>query len=195
MNQGLIGQMITYKAGNRRVGRCDYALDNGIVKLVDGKPVTDPDWSEIKWLALLDLYQHEPGCLFTVVPDAVADADRTDQLWAHYAGAVISRGYRATYVLQDGCQRIPLSADAVFIGGTTGWKLSSDARRLVSEAHRRHLWVHAGRVNSLRRLRYMADLGCHSVDGTFLAFGPDINLARLLAWVDPAQPSLFGGVA
>jgi hypothetical protein len=52
-----------------------------------------------------------------------------------------------------------------------------------------------GRVNSLRRLRYAADIGCDSVDGTYLAFGPDQNLPTLLTWIDPDQPGLFGGVA
>ena len=195
MTTGLIGQMITYKAGNRRVASCDYALDNGIVQLVDGQPVTDRDWSETRWLALLDLYQYEPGCLFAVVPDAVGDAQRTNELWAQYAGAVISRDYRAAYVAQNGCERIPASATAVFIGGDTAWKLGPEVRRLIGVAHRRGLWVHMGRVNSLRRLRYAADLGCHSADGTYLAFGPDSNLPKLLAWLHPAQPSMFGGVA
>jgi hypothetical protein len=35
----------------------------------------------------------------------------------------------------------------------------------------------------LRRLRYATSIGCHSADGTFLAFGPDRNLPRLLGWL------------
>ena len=30
----------------------------------------------------------------------------------------------------------------------------------------RGLWIHMGRVNSLRRLAYAASIGCHSIDGT-----------------------------
>jgi hypothetical protein len=40
-----------------------------------------------------------------------------------------------------------------------------------------------GRVNSRRRLRIAAQMGCHSADGTFLAFGPDRNLPHLLGWL------------
>jgi hypothetical protein len=35
----------------------------------------------------------------------------------------------------------------------------------------------------LKRLRYAASIGCHSVDGTFLAYGPDRNLPTLLRWL------------
>jgi hypothetical protein len=40
-----------------------------------------------------------------------------------------------------------------------------------------------GRVNSQERLRYARHIGCDSVDGTYLAFGPDRNLPRLLGWM------------
>ncbi len=43
--------------------------------------------------------------------------------------------------------------------------------------------VHCGRVNSLKRLRYAASIGCQSADGTFLAYGPDRNLPVLLGWL------------
>jgi hypothetical protein len=69
------------------------------------------------------------------------------------------------------------------IGGTTSWKLGPAAAALAAQARRRGLWVHMGRVNSLRRLRYAAAIGCQSVDGTFLAFGPDRNLPELLGWL------------
>jgi len=41
-----------------------------------------------------------------------------------------------------------------------------------------------------------ASIGCDSVDGTFLAFGPDKNLPQLLRWLRLAdEPTLFGGAA
>ena len=53
-------------------------------------------------------------------------------------------------------------------------------------------WCHMGRVNSLRRLRLAAQDGYDSVDGTFLAYGPDKNLPRLLTYLRLAdQPTLF----
>jgi len=75
------------------------------------------------------------------------------------------------------------SFDALFIGATISWKLGSAAAALAAEARARGLTVHMGRVNSLRRLRYAHTIGCHSVDGTYLAYGPDRNLPTLLGWL------------
>jgi hypothetical protein len=50
-----------------------------------------------------------------------------------------------------------------------------------------------GRVNSLKRLRIANSFGCDSADGTYLAFGPDINLTRARGWMPQVhqQPSLW----
>jgi len=186
MTRGLIGQMVTPDAGNRIVPGVTWAFDNGCFS---------SQWTPGLWLRTLDRYQDTPGCVFAVVPDVVADAASTDLRWHRWAGEVADRGYTPAYVVQNGCDGIPDNAGAVFIGGDTAWKLGPEARHLAGMANRNGLWLHAGRVNSLRRLRYMADLGCDSADGTYLAFGPDTNLPKLLAWLHPAQPSLFGGVA
>jgi hypothetical protein len=50
-----------------------------------------------------------------------------------------------------------------------------------AKAHGKH--VHMGRVNSERRFKYAASIGCDSCDGTFLTYGPDVNLPRLMAWL------------
>lgn len=187
MATGLLGQMVTPDAGNRLIGGVPWALDNGCFS---------DRWTEPRWLATLDRYRATPGCLFAVVPDVVADAQATNERWARHHGAARNRGYRCAYVLQNGCQTIPASAGAVFIGGDTAWKLGPEARRLVAEAKTRGLWVHMGRVNSLKRLRYANSLGCDSVDGTFLAFGPDRNLPPLLRWLRlAAEPTLFGAAS
>lgn len=66
----------------------------------------------------------------------------------------------------------------------TEWKLGAGAREVVAEALRRGKRVHMGRVNSLRRLRYAQEIGCHTADGTFVKFGPAKNLPRMLRWLD-----------
>ena len=40
-------------------------------------------------------------------------------------------------------------------------------------------------------------MGCDSVDGTYLAFGPDVNTPKLVGWLKSlwTTPSLFGGAA
>lgn len=195
MADGLLGQMVTPKSGNRLVEGATFALDNGVVRLIDGRPATDPKWDERRWLAMLDRYQGTPGCLFAVVPDVVGDAAGTNERWARHHGAVRDRGYQPAYVTQNGCRSIPASAGAVFVGGDDAWKDGPEARRLTQQAQARGLWCHMGRVNTLGRLRRAALDGYDSVDGTTLAFGPDRNLPQLLRWLYPAQPSFFGGIA
>jgi hypothetical protein len=108
------------------------------------------------------------------------------------------RGLVAAVVLQEGIEttsRIDWEAfDAVFVGGISdAWKESQAVERLCCEARRRGKWRHMGKVNSLRRLRIAVDFGCQSVDGTYLKFGPRINMPKLKGWLDyiGRQPSLF----
>ncbi len=76
---------------------------------------------------------------------------------------------------------------------TEEWKLGVDAHRLSIAARDRGKRVHMGRLNSGRRKRIAEVFGCDTSDGTFLAFGPDTNLPRLLRWMEPL--TLFGGDA
>jgi hypothetical protein len=73
-------------------------------------------WNEATWLRTLKRHADTPDCLFAVVPDVVADAAATDELWARWAPVVRDHGYRPAYVLQNGCHRIPPDAACVFTG-------------------------------------------------------------------------------
>lgn len=181
MMQPATGYSPSYLAG------WSWAADNGCFAA---------KWDASRWQAWL-AERHDDRCLFAVVPDVVADADATGARWAEWSGVVKGYGYRAAYVLQDGETSWPHDADALFIGGSTAWKLSSHAERIVRRAKSAGLWVHMGRVNSLRRLRIAESWGCDSADGTFLAFGPDVNTPRLLSMLAAvrSQRSLFGGAA
>ena len=70
----------------------------------------------------------------------------------------------------------------MFIGGDNAWKLGEHAADLAVVASSVGKWVHLGRVNSEKRYRYAEAIGCYSVDGTYLTFGPDKNLRHLQAW-------------
>jgi len=126
------------------------------------------------YFAMLDALVGMPGrCLFVTVPDVVADARATANLFEVWWGAVARRGLPAALVAQDGLEYLqrwlPMvwpRIDALFIGGSTEWKLGSSAEALAAEAKRRGKWIHMGRVNSARRIRYAASIGCDSVDGT-----------------------------
>ncbi|PWC96936.1 hypothetical protein [Azospirillum sp. TSO5] len=139
-------------------------------------------------------------CLFATAPDVVGDAVATWQRSAPVFQQIRELGYQAALVAQDGIEHTQIeweAFDVLFLGGTTAWKLSHAAKDLTAEAKRRGKWVHMGRVNSLVRLRTAGMWGCDSADGTFLAFGPDKNIPRLMAWLDQMrrEPVLNFGAA
>lgn len=138
-------------------------------------------WTADGWWRWLE---REPTvALFAVVPDVVGDHAGTLDRWAEYAAPVAGLGHTPAFVLQDGLSSladVPWDeAGAIFVGGSTEFKLGPIAAAACREGKRRGLWVHCGRVNSGRRCMYAASLGCDSVDGTFLSFAPDENIHRL----------------
>jgi hypothetical protein len=143
------------------------------------------------WLVLLP--EHE-RCLFATAPDVVGDAAATWRRSEPVLPVLRRLGFRAALVAQDGWDgRVDWdSFDCLFMGGTTEFKLSERAWELCREATARGKWTHMGRVNSLRRLRAAAVGGYNSADGTFLRFGPDKNLPKLLGWLAELrrQPAL-----
>lgn len=170
----------TPKQGNRLPAGVTWSADNG--RYGKGWPGVD------RWLAWLDTYTPEERarCLFAVAPDVVGDAAATLAESLPWLPEIRALGYPSAFVAQDGLEALPIpwdSFDVLFIGGTTEWKLGPHARHLAYVAKRRGKWVHMGRVNSERRFKYAAAIGCDSADGTFLAFGPDVNLPRLMAWL------------
>lgn len=154
-----------------------WAADNG--RFASPHEYTDEGY--LSWLSRMPL----ESCLFATAPDVVGDAAATLALSAPMFERIREIGYPVALVAQDGLENesIPWDDfDALFIGGTTEWKLSEYAYEIAQEARRRGKWLHMGRVNSLRRMRIARAMGCDSVDGTYLCFGPDINLRRLNGW-------------
>ncbi len=151
-----------------------------------------------KYLSWLHRHNDIAGqCLFATAPDVVGDAAATLVQSTPMLKAVRQIGYRAALVAQDGMEELKIpweEFDALFIGGTTQWKLGSHAASIVQEAKRRDKWVHMGRVNSLRRLKFARSMGCDSADGTHVAFQPDINVLKVQRWVQTldCQPMLEG---
>ena len=141
--------------------------------------------------------QRGSGCLFVTVPDVVGDARATARQWIRWNSAPRRRGLPVAFVAQDGCERGGLippwrDFDALFVGGTTAWKLGPAAEYVIREAKAHGKWVHMGRVNSARRARYAAAIGCDSFDGTGAALFTDTLLPTYLAWAAaPAPERLF----
>lgn len=115
-------------------------------------------------------------CLFVSCPDVVGDAYKTAMQFERWESAIRRRGLPTALVLQDGVEHmgrwishhfVVNRINAVFIGGTTEWKLGPAAAMLARAAKREGLWVHWGRVNSERRIDYIRSTGaCDSLDGT-----------------------------
>ena len=149
--------------------------------------------------AMLDKLAGLPNGLFVTVPDVVGDAEATLDLFWQWFPALAARDLPIGFVAQDGLESLTVpwwAFDALFIGGTTEWKLSAHARALTDEAHRRGKWVHMGRVNSIRRMKVARAWGCDSVDGSSHSMFLDTYVPRTLRLLNaPLQPDLLGGVA
>lgn len=190
MQAGKLGFIATPKQGNPLPPGVAWCADNGCFG--KGYP------GDLKWLAWLEkLSDRAADCLFATAPDVVGDAQATLERSRPLLPKIRALGYPAALVAQDGLEDLEVpwdEFDAFFIGGSTEWKLGTAAKRLAQEAKRRGKWVHGGRVNSRKRYNYFAlEVGADSVDGTYLVFGPDINLPKLLSWVNDLsrQTTLF----
>jgi hypothetical protein len=119
---------------------------------------------------LAELLPHRQRIGWCAVPDVVADHRATLRQFGRYAGLVGWAGLPLAFVAQDGCEPIAgvpwPDIRCLFIGGSTAWKLSEAAARLIREAKYRGTWVHIGRVNSMRRLAHFDALGADSFDGS-----------------------------
>lgn len=184
-----LGHLLSPRAGDtlptlQRYG-LHWAADN------DAFSGFDP----IRYARFVDRVRAYPNCQWMAVPDVVADAEGTLQSFSYWAPKLIKRGLPIAIVLQDGMtpSQIPWrSIDAVFIGGSTDFKMSGAAFRLVEAAHKRNLLVHMGRVNSLRRLHYAWAIGCHTVDGTGYSWfksvhRPDNPLVKAVRYLEKLQ--------
>lgn len=185
-----IGVMLTPNMGNRLPDGRIWGADNGCFSA----PHLFSRDVYVDWLQ-----RHSPAanlCLFATMPDVVGDAAATLENIGDWPVTIRSMGYPVALVAQDGLESMAVpwdDLDVLFIGGTTDWKLSGNATTLVRAAKERGKWAHHGRVNSLRRLRHVQWQGCDSADGTFCAFGPDINIPKMTRWISAiqAQPRLF----
>lgn len=185
MAAGKLGALLTpdsWSAGNPAVENFAFhANDNACY--AKGEMFDASDW--LAWLEMMRPWQD--SCLFAVLPDVVGNAEATFRRGLRYAGAVRGMGYAAALVAQEGISDLEIpwgEIDAIFLGGRTEGFKFGEGLEVATEANRRGLWTHMGRVNSFRRLRSAALAGIDSADGTYLTFGPDKNLRKLLLWLE-----------
>lgn len=182
--------------------------------LISPRSRNDPDWflsAGLPWAAdngafsgfdppaflrMLDAIQGKPGCLFVVCPDVVGNAAATLSLFGQWRQTLADRQLPVAYVAQDGQEQLPVpwdEMDALFIGGSTEFKLGRHAESLTKEARSRGKWAHMGRVNTRRRMRLAHAWSCNSVDGTSFSWFPDARLPKALIHLSnlDAQEWLF----
>lgn len=138
-----------------------FAVDNGAFSGFDG-----PGFERL----LARHWERRELCRFVACPDVVGSARRTLEAFDHWRGRL--EGWRLALVAQDGLESLPIpwsQIDAVFIGGSTAWKLGKDAADVIRTAKICGKWVHAGRVNTPGRFEYFDELGVDSIDGTGLS--------------------------
>lgn len=176
---GAIGFLKTPAVGNTLDGVAVWAVDNGC--FTDAYP---GDARFMAWLA-----KHEgrrADCLFVAAPDVIGDGAATLAKFPSAAAMLRGAGWPVALVGQDGMEHLDVPwhlADWLFVGGSTEWKLGTGASDLIRQAKAHGLRVHVGRVNSGTRFSLFAGMGCDTADGTFLAFGPDVNAPKVRGWM------------
>jgi len=172
-----LGLLINPRGGHGRdsieAARVPWAVDNDAFKSFD----------EARFLRALASLSGLPGCLWVATPDIVGDASRTLALFSLWEPRIRALGYPVALVAQDGLESLPIPwdrLDAVFLGGSTEWKLSLPAEEIGFEAKARGKHLHMGRVNSAKRLRHAFEIGCDTVDGTSYSAFRDVNLPKAM---------------
>lgn len=159
-----------------------WAIDNGAFARFEEKA----------FLSLLA--REEPrksSCKFVVAPDVVASARRTCEVFERWKVRLI--GWKVALAIQDGQQDLPIpwdAIDAVFIGGSTEFKLSPYAAHIIKAAKILGKWVHVGRVNDPARFCNFEKLGVNSIDGSGISRFSHMRIAIANRYNNP-QEELF----
>lgn len=142
------------------------------------------------YLNMLARLPSDSGCRFVVPPDRVADQRATMALFTQWQKLISEDlGLPIAYVLQDGLEGVGVPWDhcqALFIGGTTHFKLSGLVKRTVEEGKERGKWIHMGRVNTPDRAAYARSIECDSFDGSQWGRFPVRDLPELLTILEPS---------
>ncbi len=154
-----------------------YARKDGVPWVMDNGAFTDFDKRSYSRMAQVAI--NDPECVWFTLPDVVGSHDETRLLFdywkIHLTNFFIPEpdfSNKAAFVIQDGANifDIPWSEiTAVFLGGTTKFKLSREAFKLLEYAkHEKKKWVHVGRVNTQGRIGYFHGIA-DSIDGSGIA--------------------------
>lgn len=121
-----------------------------------------------------------PNLLFVTVPDVPFDAHATARRWSEWAPLLSN--FPLALCVQDGIGAVGVpwawpGLACLFLAGSDEFKLSVEAAAVCREGKRRGLWIHAGRVNSRKRITYLHQLGfVDSFDGSGFDMFRDTHL-------------------
>ncbi len=140
-----------------------FAIENGCFKGFDRNA----------YEALLERERpRQELCRWVTCPDVVGSARRTLEAFEYWSDRLRDDGWKVALVIQDGIEHLTIPwdrLDAIFIGGSTEFKLSKHAADVIRTARIMDKWSHAGRVNTPGRFEYFEELGTNSCDGSGLS--------------------------
>ena len=163
-----------------------YAVDNDRYSMGD-------QWKpDVFFRAILRIREAHSltKCLFVLAPDTPYDAPATLRQFQYWGHVIRALGFPVALAAQDGLENLPIPwshFDALFIGGSTDWKLGSAATDLIRESKERGKWTHVGRVNSTFRASRLIEPP-DSVDGTAWAKHPAHYAKQWRRWINARQP-------
>lgn len=174
---GNLGHLYSPSRTEKPVPWLPYALDNGAYAAFTQKHA----WDEAKYLAHVERYAFlKLRPQWAIVPDVVADRDRTLANWDKWAPK-LDRTYHLdlAVAVQDGMtpddvRSLSPQPSIVFVGGSTDWKWAT-----VAEWCAEFPRVHVGRVNTIKYLDICLSLGAESCDGTGWFRGRSAQLIEL----------------
>lgn len=158
-----------------------FAIDNGAFSRFDGKAFD---------ALLAREFERRHNCIFVCAPDVVGSARRTLEIFTRWEGKL--KDWPIALVAQDGQQDLEIPWDsikAIFIGGSTEFKMSIYTKQIIQCAKTLGKWVHVGRVNTPDRFEYFEEMGADSIDGTGLS---RYSGMREAIRINSMQPKLIG---
>jgi hypothetical protein len=160
-----------------------YALDNGAwTAYCQGRAFDESAF-------LRALRKLGAGADWCIVPDIVAGGHASLELSLRWIPTVLNECSRALLAVQDGLTPEdvkPFVGERVgiFVGGSTTWKLATMPLWGALGQHA-GLWVHVGRVNTVRRIHQCGLAGATSFDGSSVS-----RYAQTLPPLDYARKQL-----
>ncbi len=145
--------------------------------------------------------QYQPfarTCVFFNSPDVLLDAVGTMARFDEWEPVLHKLGWPVAFTLQNGMERLKIPfgrIEALFIGASDDWRYGSHAQYVIEQiriARSRGLWVHVGRVATIKNIKYWNAVGIDSFDSTGYTIEP-AKVKRHLPYHKSGskQPMLF----